>query len=284
MLINIFCEVDDFCKQLKKEFPEYLIGKGKKNRRSKLSHSEIMTIAIFFHYSGFKNFKCYYLQCVLKNMDNDFKQIPSYTRFIELKQSVAILLYLFLVLKRLSSCKGASIIDSFPVKACHVRRASSHKTNRTIASKGYSSTGWFYGTKVHLIIDLEGNIIDFHFTKGNIADSNTKVISDITKNVFGKLVGDKGYIGKAKMLAKKGIHLIHKVRKNMKNKLLVMEDKLLLRKRSLIETVNGILKEDLSIEHTRHRSTMAFFAHIFSSLVAYTFRNKPLNSGISMNF
>ncbi|MBP9829548.1 MAG: transposase, partial [Proteobacteria bacterium] len=66
------------------------------------------------------------------------------------------------------------------------------------------------------------------------------------------------------------------IKKNMQNKLMLLQEKILLRKRSIIETVNGVLKEDFQLSHTRHRSFINGFIHIFSTLVAYVFKsNKP---------
>jgi Transposase DDE domain len=148
-----------------------------------------------------------------------------------------------------------------------------------VAQRGKTSIGWFFGFKVHFVINHLGEVLGFHITPGNTADNNQEVIKTITTNAFGKLVGDKGYICNEelfKSLYSKGIHLITKIRRNMKNKLLSLEDKLLLRKRGLIESVIGIFKNSLSIEHTRHRSSSNFLAHLCSTFAAYVFYNsKP---------
>ncbi len=173
-------------------------------------------------------------------------------------------------------CSGISFIDSFPLKSCHVRRESSHKTFKNIAMKGKTSVGWFFGFKVHLVVSHTGEIIDFDITPGNVFDSNPRVVGKITKGLFGKLFGDRGYISQKlfKDLYKKGVELITKLRRNMKNKIMHLYDKFLLRKRGMIESVIAILKEDFCIEHTRHRSTTNFLGNICSALSAYVFKEK----------
>ena len=94
--------------------------------------------------------------------------------------------------------------------------------------------------------------------------------------IFGKLIADKGYISKTlfDQLFIDGIHLITKIRKNMKNSLMLVQDKILLRKRALIETVNDELKNQCQIEHTRHRSFENFISNLISGLIAYSFIDK----------
>ena len=180
------------------------------------------------------------------------------------------------------SCSGnatnISFIDSTSLKVCHNKRIYSHKTFKGVASRGKTSVGWFYGFKLHLVINEYGGIVAFHITTGRIADNNSKVINTITKNVFGKMFGDKGYISKKNFetLWSNGLQLITKIKKNMKNKLMNIYDKMLLKKRGVIESVNNVLKNSCMLEHSRHRSMCNFFVNIFASLSAYTFlENKP---------
>lgn len=275
MLVKIFDESYDFCKFLEKNFGKNLLtGNEKRARESQLSTCEIMTISIYYHYSGYKTFKDYYLTHVTQILSNDFPKLVSYNRFIELRKKIFIPLALFSKFHRKGKCTGISIIDSFCIKVCHSRRQYSHKIFKNIAKKGMTSVGWFYGFKVHLIINENGEIVNFTITTGNVADNNKKNINILTQNVSGKLIADKGYIGLFKTLHTKGIQLIHKIRKNMKNKLMLFEDKLLLRRRGIIETVIGVLKEKFSIEHARHRSKTGFLSHIFTSIIAYNFKTQ----------
>ncbi len=138
--------------------------------------------------------------------------------------------------------------------------------------------GWYYGFKLHLIINDKREVLSFCFSKANVDDRNQKILGIMTKNVFGKLFGDRGYISQklAEYLWKDGVELIYKRRKNMKSMNLSDTDKILLRKRALIETVNDELKNMCSIQHTRHRSIQGFFNNAISALIAYqTFDKKP---------
>lgn len=288
MLVEIFYHIDEFCKLLKKEAAmSKLIGERKqRDRESTLSLSELMTIAIYYHHSGYKTFQDYYCKHVLVYMRNDFKDLISYSRFVELKETYILPLALFIRLNSMGNCTGTSFIDSFAMKVSHNKRIHSHKVFKGHAARGKTSVDWFYGFKIHFSINQHGDIISFKITPGNVADNDHEVIMGLSKDLFGKLFGDKGYVvneNLLKMLYSKGIHLITKLRKNMKNKLLELEDKLLLRKRGVIDSVIGILKNSLSIEHTRHRSPINFIAHVMSSLAAYIFyKDKPTIATIPM--
>lgn len=278
-LTTIFYRVDEFCKLFEKEFEIRLLsdGNGLRKKSSMLHLSEVMTIAIYYHQSGYKTFKDYYTRC--NDLRTAFSRIPSYNRFIELQQKAFIPLGLFAKLRSHGNCDGHSFIDSFPLRVSHEKRISSHKTFRGLAARGKTSTGWFYGFKVHLIINGKGEVLSFTITPGNVVDNNSTVIEQITKNMYGKIYGDKGYLLNQDLFGKlyaKGIHLVTKIRNNMKNKLMNIADKLMLKKRGLIESVGAVLKEDLNVEHSRYRSPITLFINVFSVLIAYSFReNKP---------
>lgn len=278
-LVTIFCEIDDFCKEFESKFDKKLLsnGNGKRKRMLSLTMSEVMTISIWYHYSGYKSFKDYYTKHVAVYLQNDFPKLVFYNRFIELRKMIVIPLLVFLTTKKMSFCTGISFIDSFKLEACHIKRTSSHSTLRNIASKGKTSMGWFYGMKVHIVFNHKGEIVSFYISPGNVADNNEQILLKITKKIFGKLFGDKGYLINEKLfktLYRRGLHLITKIRSNMKNKLMPMIDKLLLRKRGIVESSGDILKEHMDMEHSRHRSIWGFFLHVFSCLTAYQFRDK----------
>jgi hypothetical protein len=273
MLVEIFCEIDDFCKFYAKEAGIKLIGNTKQaGRKSQLSASEILTITVYFHTTGFKNFKIYYRTMIQGFLKDAFSNTVSYNRFIELRQQSIIMLMLFTQVKGLGPCDGISIIDSCKLEVCHIKREYSHKVFKHIASKGKTSTGWFFGFKLHLIINRYGEIISFFLTAANVADNNPIILDKLTDKIFGKLIADRGYIGAFLQLHQKSIHLIHKIRTNMKNKLMDLSDKLLLRRRGVIESVIGILKEENSIEYSGLRSLPGFIAHVSAAIIAYSFR------------
>ncbi len=282
-LTTIFVEIDDFCKDFEKQIK---IGpKKERNRKSSLTISEIMTISINFHFSGYAMFKDYYEKHVKVYLKNEFPKLVSYNRFIELRKTIVMPMLIFLCSKKLSICTGISFADSFKLEACNIKRSSSHKTLKSIAKKGKTTMGWFYGMKVHIVINHQGEIITFYISSGNVADNNEIVLFKLTKQIFGKLFGDKGYMVNPKRWAEfyeNSIQLITKIKENMQNKLMDFNDKLLLSKRGIIESVGDILKKHIFIEHTRHRSILGFFLHVFTSLTAYQMRDKkPSLSTIS---
>jgi hypothetical protein len=177
---------------------------------------------------------------------------------------------------RVSKPTGISFIDSTTLDVCDNRRIHSHKVFKDIAQRGKSSTGWFYGFKLHLVINDMGEILSFFLSTGEVNNREEKVIEILTKDLFGKLFGDKGYISQPlfERLYKRGIKLITKLKKNMKNKLMLIEEKLLLKKRALVETVNDFLKNICQIKHTRHRSFMNFLVNIVAGIAVYSFLPK----------
>ena len=185
-------------------------------------------------------------------------------------------LAIFLKTCCLGKCTGISYIDSTPLRSCHIKREKQHKVFKGIAQKGQCSLGWFYGFKLHIIINDRGEILDFIITPGNVDDRKPLKDMDLHKRIFGKLYGDKGYISKDlfEKLFVDGVHLITKIKKNMKNSLMLLQDKIALRKRALIETVNDELKNICQIEHTRHRSFKNFTTNLLSGLIAYSFFDK----------
>lgn len=277
MLVELFCAIDDFVKVFEPFYNQNLIEAKilKRIRKSKLSLSEVMTIIVYYHYLGYKNFKYYYIRHVCKYLKKDFPNLVSYNRFVELMSKALIPLIVYLNIK-LGKATGISFIDSTSLNVCHNRRIHSHKVFKGLAQRGKTSKGWFYGFKLHLTINDKGELLGLFVTPGNVDDRNEQVIQNITKNIFGKMYGDKGYVSKIlfELLFKRGISLFTKIKKNMENKLMPMYDKLMLKKRALIECVIGQFKEKCNIEHTRHRSIINFFVNIVSALINYTFFEK----------
>lgn len=281
MLTTIFYHIDEFCKTLSSssDIKIMLIDeKRERNREFRLALSEVMTIMIYYHHSGYKTFKDYYEKHVVITLTSEFKGLVAYNRFVELKKYAAVPLVLFTKIICLSNCTGISFVDSMSLAVCHNRRICSHKVFKSCARRGKTSVGWFYGFKLHLVINEYGQMIDFHLTSGNVADNNHQLLLDhLLSKTHGKVFGDKGYIVKETVknqLLERGTQLITKLKKNMQNKLMDIYDKLLLAKRGIIESANGILKEILSIEHSRHRSKINFVGYIHSTIAAYFFREK----------
>ena len=174
---------------------------------------------------------------------------------------------------------GIFYVDSTPLAVCHSKRISRHKVCKGLAEIGKTTKGWFFGFKLHSIIDERGNLVRVKITAGNTDDR--AVVDDMTRNIIGLLFGDKGYISKELFLKlyKRGLKIVTGIRKTMKNILMPAREKMLLRKRSLVETVFDYLKNKFMLEHTRHRSPFNMFIHIVSTLIAYQL--KPTKPSLS---
>jgi len=279
-IIEIFCNLDDFMQEFetvltKNSIPD-LSKPKKRQRKSKMSKSEVMTIMVIFHLKSYRNLKHFYLYYVCKHMNDFFPDLVSYNRFVELQKTVIQPLAVYLKMFGLGKCSGISFIDSTALKVCHYKREKQHKVFKNIAEKSYGTLGWFYGFKLHLVCNDKGEIVDFLITKANVDDRYPLKNKDFHNKLFGKIYGDKGYLGKdlfEKMFVD-GIHLITKVRKNMKKKALDFMDKVYLRKRAIIESVNDVLKNICQIEHSRHRSFDNFIGNLIAGLTAYSFIDK----------
>lgn len=275
-IIEIFCQVHDFWKEFQAEWEKNLLPEKQRNKSCRLCMSEVMTIVILFHFSRYRTFKDYYHQQVLGSYHGYFPHLVSYNRFVELMQSCTIPLALFMSRQRLAPTKGVAFIDSTALSVCQNPRINQHQVFHDTAQRGKTSTGWFFGFKLHLIINHQGEIISFCLTPANTDDR--KPVEQLTKGMWGKLFGDRGYISQRlkEELKRKGIELITKLRSNMKQELLSQFEQLMLRKRALIESVNDFLKNTCQIQHTRHRCKANWLVNLLSGLVAYSFLpNKP---------
>lgn len=276
--LTIFCEVDDFCREFEPKFNQQLLADGDRQRikPSRMSRSEVMTILVLFHQSGFRNLKKFYLNLVCKHWRKDFPNLLSYNRFVELQRDSLILLGAFMQ-QRLGKCSGISFIDSSKIAVCNNLRIKQNKVFDGVAKRGKTSTGWFYGFKVHLIVGDTGEILAWQMTLGNVDDRVP--VPQMTRRLWGKLFGDRGYISQklTQLLGEENIQLITKIKKNMKNKFIRHFDKLMLRKRAIIESINDQLKNISQIEHTRHRSVWNFYTNIVAGLIAYTYQARKPN-------
>ena len=274
-LLELYCHVDEFVKFFFPEWNKHLFDKNKKkrNRLSRLSPSEIITILVHFHQSQYRNFKSFYLLHVSQHLRSEFPNLLSYNRFIALVPTVFAPLCAYLQSQK-ANFEGIGFVDSTPIIVCHSKRIYGHKVFKGIAEIGKSTKGWFYGFKLHLICNHRGELVSCQITPGNVDDRFP--IPEMTKDLFGKLFGDKGYISKKlfEALFAKGLQLVTGIRDNMKNKLMPLFDKLILRKRSMIESINNQLKNVFQIEHTRHRSPLNGFINIIAGLIAFTHHDK----------
>jgi Transposase DDE domain len=249
---------------------------GRHRRRpTRLSLSEIMTLVIAFHDSDYRTFKHFYRKEVCRHWRAEFPTLVSYSRLVECLPAVLVPLSAYLH-TRLGATRGIAFIDSLPLPVCHNRRIYSHQVFDGFAQRGKSSVDWFYGFKLHFIVNDEGDLLAVRFTPGNVDDRVP--VPELTQGLWGKLFGDRGYLGQGlfEQLRENGVQWITKLKRKMKNKLLPLWDKLLLRKRALIESVGEQLKHVCQIAHTRHRSVPNAFVHTLAALAAYTWHeHKP---------
>lgn len=276
---TIYTIVDDFCKIYKEWQDHKLLSTNKqRNREGKLSLSECVSIMIFYHFSPFKNFKTYYRYFIIGS--NLFQDPPCYERFIQIIPSLFLPL---MVMMHYISGKQTNIfyVDSTHFAVCKNIRISNHKTFSGLAARGHSSIDWFYGFKLHMIINAKSEIVAIKITKGNVDDRKAFEEMAVKKGLKGKVFADKGYLSKHLFLKlyNQGLQLITGIKRNMKNYLMPILDKILLRKRFIIETIFGSIKEHFNLHPNKHRSPTNFFASLISALIAYQLKpSKPLFS------
>lgn len=274
-IVALFCDTDDFCQGFEPQFKKHLLQDGtiKRQKKGSLCLSEVMTIIVWFHQSGYRTFKDYYIKEVTGHLGWAFPHLVSYNRFVELIPSALFPLCCYLRTRK-GRCSGISFIDSMAIHVCHNRRISSNKVFCDVAKRGKNSVDWFYGFKLHLIVNDQGELLSIRLTQGNVDDRQP--VPEIVKGLFGKVFGDKGYISQKlfEELFGQGLQLVTKLKKNMKNKLIPMFDKIMLRKRAIIETIQDQLKNISQIEHSRHRSVVNFLVNLVAALIAYSYREK----------
>ena len=255
---ELFCIIDEFCKHFDAENAGNLLednsGTKRGRRQASLSDSAIMTILLYFHFGTFRNFKHYYLFFIKGTMKSYFPKAVSYNRFVELESRVFFQLMFFLNLGAFGRCTGITFVDSTMIPVCHNLRRYANKVFKGIATDGKGTMGWCHGFKLHLACNDRGEIIAFVLTGANVSDKDPNVFKVLAKRLYGKLFADKGYISQK-----------------------LFYDRMMLRKRYIIETINDMLKNTAQIVHLRHRSVNNFVMNLISALGAYCFfDNKPM--------
>ena len=273
-LLELFCAVDDFMLSFEPQWrATQLKACNQRERAGQLCPSEVMTILIHFHQSHYRTFKAYYMEHVQIHLTHEFPHLVSYTRFVALIPRLMVPLLAYLQ-SRYGTCTGISFIDSTSLQVCHPKRIHGHRVFAADARRGKTSIGWFFGFKLHLAVNDRGELLACCLTPGNVDDR--KPVPQMVKRFRGKLIGDRGYISAplTALLFEQGLQLITKLRKNRKNKLMHLSDKLLLRKRAIIESIIDQLKNISQIEHSRHRSPTNFVVHLIAGLIAYSHQDK----------
>jgi hypothetical protein len=273
-LLELFCDVDDFLLSFAPQWKVAQLATGKRRERAcQLCPSEVMTILIHFHQSHYRTFKAYYIEHVQVHLTSEFPHLISYRRFVALIPGVMVPMLAYLQ-SRFGACTGISFIDSTSLSVCDPKRISGHRVFAVDARRGKTSIGWFFGFKLHLAVNDQGDLLACCLTPGNVDDRQP--VPQMVQRLRGKLIGDRGYISAplTALLFEQGLQLITRLRKNMKNHLMHLSDKLLVRKRAIIECIIDQLKNISQIEHSRHRSPTNFVVHLIAGLLAYSHQDK----------
>lgn len=279
LLVKLYIDVDE----LRLGYMSYLrsIGQHDKAKQPKtnLNGSEVATILISYHLSGYKCFEYFYRRMVKHQLAKDFPKAPLYETFLAYIPKAEPLVFLWLLHTTLQSKRtGLYFIDSKKLQVCHLKREHSNRVFKGVAAKGKTSTGWFFGLKIHLITNNLGQIVSFRLTSGNVADNNHALLQELLEGLHGICCGDKGYHSKLfKHFFELDLRLLCKPKRNVKKKLPIENQyNLIINKRAVIESTFDILGTVCDIEHSRHRSPLNATVHILASLVAYQYlENKP---------
>src|SRR5579859_2398063 len=282
-ILDLFCSVDAFWQQFEPLWEREQVAAGRQRRRATRLHpSEIMTILILFQQSGYRTFKGFYTRHVQCQLRAEFPQLVSYSRFVALIPRVLLPLAVYLQ-TQMGRCTGISFIDSTALSVCKNARIAQHRVFAVDARRGKTSVGWFYGFKLHLVVNDQGELLAFCLTPGNVDDR--RPVPKLVTGLIGKLKGSKGYLClplAQQLLVTQGLHLITKLRTKMHNRLLDWSDKLLLRKRTISETITDQLKNISQIEHSRHRSPINFLVNLVAGLIAYCHQPKKPSLGVQL--
>lgn len=268
-ITKIYYFVSEFCKIYEDwEKHQLLPSSRHRNRAGKLALSELLTIIICYHFSGYKCFKYFYLCDILVKNKSAFRESLSYNRFVQLMPTLTAPLYLMIHMLR-GEETGVYFMDATTLSVCHNKRISRNKVFKNLAERGKSTMGWFFGFKLHIIINHKGQIMAIKISKGNADDR--KFAEELTSNLKGLVAADKGYISKElfKKLYARGLKLLTGIRKTMKNILMPLQEKIILRKRFLVETTFDLMKNIANLSHTRHRSPANFFVNTLATVVAF---------------
>jgi hypothetical protein len=260
----------------------YPIGKmireqweGKRGPKKHLSLAEIITLNILRFYLRIHDLKTFH-RLVWNAYRDYFPGLPNYENFLKATNqslpAIVVFMKYLLFLTRMGKGEGKYFIDSTALSVCETPYISAHRVTKGYASRGKSSKGWFFGFKLHGVCTKDGGLMDIFFTAGNVHDS--QVIMEITKELEGVFVGDPGYLLKEEVfweLYERHRHIMSATRKNMKQ-VMSGEQKQLLRDRSCIETVWGVLKERFQLVYHLARGMTGLFRHYVYSLVSFLLR------------
>ncbi len=264
-ITEIYCFVDDTCQNIPDLFLPQTTSLGQRLKpgpKSRLTSAEILTILILFHASDYVHFKAFYIRHVRSQLRFAFPDLVSYSRFIERMRSLLPEAYwVVLNLTQQSKDTGLHLIDSCALPACHNKRMGRHKVMRGVASWGKTSMGWFFGMKLHISLNHQGELERFVITPGHVHDVSKA--GELLSGLQGLAAGDRGYISKelAAYLEEEGLKLVTTLRKNMKKVARNAFETEFLRRRSVVETVIDQLENEFKIKHTSSQPFQLLASH-----------------------
>jgi hypothetical protein len=192
-LIELFIALDDFCLALYQWQSKQATKWQTITNKPVMSDSELLTVLVFYQFSGYKCFEYYYHELLEKELLSYFPQQVSYERFVALIPRVLPGLYVFLKWRTLLSQRtGTYFIDSKKLPVCDNHRICQNQVFAQLATRGKSSTGWFFGFKLHLVINQLGEVVNFLFTPANVADNHHQVLQYQLSGLKGNCYGHRG--------------------------------------------------------------------------------------------
>lgn len=282
-LLELFCDIDDFWQRFEPQWRQGLLeSRQQRQRQGRMSMSELMTLVVHFHQKRFRDFKTYYTEYVQVYLRREFPALVSYSRFVQWMPRILVALCAYLR-HCYGTCTGLSFVDSSALAVCHNRRIHQHRVFAGIAMRGHTSVDWFFGFKLHLVINDRGEILNCCVTPGNVDDR--RPVPKLAQRLFGKLFGDKGYLSRPlahQLMEDYAVQLITKLRANMSPQLMDEFDQFCLRKRAILESVYDQLKNISQIEHSRHRSLTGLMVNLLAGLVAYC--HQPKKPSLNLQF
>jgi transposase len=275
IVITIYCFVDEFLKGILGSIRHVLKKPDQHTppmRKHNLSLAELITLALFRFFTGHHNWKQYY-RFIQTYHAKDFPNLPNYQNFIadmnQLSGLAMLMLSAFMRFFRSITDTGRiKIVDSTKLEVCKIKREFTHKVCQNFAKKSKSSMGWFYGFKLHIIVNELMQILELRITPGNTDDR--KGLDMMWNTIFGMIIADAGYLGKKwqEKAARLGKRLLTAVKANMK-KIMTNTQHELLKLRQYVEIVFSVLKVRLGLETSLPRSPLGHFAHYLWCLTAY---------------
>jgi len=276
ILIGLYDVVWDFHQELIKQLPPSLPKPDQAHpptKKTKLPLVMLVSLILFKFFTGHYSWKEYYRYLKSHHDGINIGSLPTYKNFIANVHRLVGYALVFLEAVRKYCKQGVNLqfADSTKLAVCHIKREFTHKVVKGLATKSKSTMGWYYGFKLHLVCDKDGQILAWRITTATVDDRNG--LSLIWDELTGMIVADAGYLGSnwQQAAADLGLCLLTGVKKIMK-KLMSKWEYFLLRARNRVETTFSVLKHRMGLETNLPRSPMGFFAHYVWCLLAYQLR------------